>query len=61
MHIYTYTCTFPSVPVGVGMHGLERVLVSREKREEIRRDKYQLRRDREQQWWVSRLLHTLFD
>ena len=39
-----------SVPVGLLMHGLERGLVSQEKRDGIRKEKYELRRHREQQW-----------
>ena len=39
-----------SVPVGVAMHGLERLLVSKEKREEIRKQKYENRRERAEQW-----------
>ena len=48
-----------SIPVGVLLHGLERVLLSREKRKEIRRNKYELRRYRELQWWVY-MHKTLF-
>ena len=41
-----------SIPVGILLHGLERGLVSKEKREENRREKYELRRIREQQWYI---------
>ena len=42
--------TMGSIPVSVVLHSLERLLVSKEEREKIRRDKYLSRRGKVEQW-----------
>ena len=42
--------TMCSIPVGVVLHSLERLLVSEKEREKIRRDKYLSRRGIVEQW-----------
>ena len=47
VYTYNYTC---SLPAGLLLQGMDRLLIGKQKKEEMKREKYKLRQKKLEQW-----------